>query len=207
MVPLHADAHLIVIDKPAGLLSVPGKGADKADCAAARVQALYPDALVVHRLDQATSGLLVFARGIEAQRRLSRAFETREVHKGYVAVVAGLPADDEGLIALPLSADWPRRPLQRVDFETGKPAQTHWRVLARDEASLTCRLALTPLTGRTHQLRLHLQAMGHAILGDALYAPPDLQARAPRLLLHAQTLRLPHPLDGAPFEIEAAAPF
>jgi len=205
--PLFVDEHLIVVDKPSGLLSVPGKGPDKADCAAARVQASYPDALVVHRLDQATSGLLLFARGLAAQRRLSRAFETREVQKCYLAVVDGLLADDEGLIDLPLAPDWPQRPRQRVDHAHGKPAQTRWCVLSRDTPALTSRVELRPLTGRTHQLRLHLQAIGHAMLGDALYAPPEVLARSPRLLLHAWQLRLPHPGHGAPFEIEAVAPF
>lgn len=207
MTPLHLDDHLLVVDKPAGLLSVPGKGVEKADCAASRVQARYPDALVVHRLDQSTSGLLVFARGLAAQRALGRAFEQRAVDKRYVAVVDGLMAEDQGLIDLPLAADWPNRPRQQVDTARGKPAQTRWRVLARDADAMTTRVELTPLTGRTHQLRVHLLAIGHAILGDALYATPAVLARSPRLLLHAERLRLPHPARGEPLEIEAATPF
>lgn len=206
MTPLHADAHLLVIDKPSGLLSVPGRGADKADCAAARVQVVFPEARVVHRLDQPTSGLLVFARSLAAQRHLGAAFETRQVRKHYIAVVQGLPGDDAGEIDLPLSADWPNRPMQQVDRAAGKPARTRWQVLARDEAAGCTRLLLEPLTGRTHQLRVHLQAMGHAILGDALYGDATVQARAPRLMLHAQRLELPHP-DGHLFSIESPAPF
>lgn len=203
---LHADPHLLIIDKPAGLLSVPGRGSDKADCAAARVQAVFPEALVVHRLDQPTSGLLAFARSLAAQRHLGAAFEGRQVRKHYIAVVQGLPAADAGEIDLPLAADWPNRPMQRVDPTAGKPACTRWRVLARDQAAHRTRLLLEPLTGRTHQLRVHLQALGHPILGDALYGDATVQARAPRLLLHAQRLELPHP-DGHPFSIESPAPF
>jgi tRNA pseudouridine32 synthase/23S rRNA pseudouridine746 synthase len=180
---LHADDRLVVIDKPAGLLSVPGR--TEPDCASARVQALYPDALVVHRLDQATSGLLLFARGVQAQRELSADFAERRVGKRYVAVVAG-HLDGEGLIDLPLGADWPNRPRQQVDLERGKPSQTRWRALARDGEHT--RVLLSPLTGRSHQLRVHLAHLGHAILGDAIYAPPDIAAAAPRLLLHASEL-------------------
>lgn len=182
---LHADDRLVVIDKPAGLLSVPGR--TEADCASARVQMLYPDALVVHRLDQATSGLLLFARGLDAQRDLSADFAERRIDKLYVAVVAG-HLEGDGLIELPVGADWPNRPRQQVDLEHGKPSQTRWRVLAHEGGHT--RVALQPLTGRTHQLRVHLAAIGHAILGDTLYAQPDLAAASPRLLLHASELRL-----------------
>jgi tRNA pseudouridine32 synthase/23S rRNA pseudouridine746 synthase len=201
---LHADDALIVICKPAGLLAVPGRGVDKADCAAVRVQALYPDVRVVHRLDMATSGLMLMARGAAVQRHLSRAFETRRVDKCYVAIVHGLIADDAGEITLPIGADWPNRPRQRVDAAGGKPALTRWRVLARDRAAQTTRLALQPLTGRTHQLRVHLAAIGHAIVGDALYAAPS---QAVRLMLHARSLALEHPLDGQRVNFEAPLPF
>ncbi|MFN3305400.1 MAG: RluA family pseudouridine synthase [Roseateles sp.] len=180
---VHADDRLVVVDKPSGLLSVPGR--TEADCASARVQALYPDALVVHRLDQATSGLLLFARGADAQRALSAAFAERRVDKVYVAVVAG-HLQGEGLIDLPLAADWPNRPRQQVDHQHGKPSQTRWRVLGHEGPHT--RVRLEPLTGRSHQLRVHLAALGHAILGDALYAAPELAAAAPRLLLHASEL-------------------
>jgi tRNA pseudouridine32 synthase/23S rRNA pseudouridine746 synthase len=177
---LHADDRLVVVDKPAGLLSVPGR--TEPDCASARVQALFPDALVVHRLDQATSGLLLFARGAQAQRELSADFAERRVGKAYVAVVTG-HLHGGGLIELPLAADWPNRPRQRVDLERGKPSQTRWQVLAHEGPNT--RLRLEPLTGRSHQLRVHMAALGHAIVGDGLYAAPDVAAASPRLLLHA----------------------
>ena len=182
---VHQDTHLLVADKPAGLLCVPGRGPEGADNLATRVQALCPDALVVHRLDMATSGLVLFGRGPVVQRALSIAFAARQVHKRYEAVVAGLLTGDAGDITLPLGPDWPNRPRQQVDPVGGKPSHTRWQVLARDARAGTTRLALQPLTGRTHQLRLHLAAIGHPILGDALYAPPAVQAAAPRLLLHA----------------------
>ena len=182
---LHADERLVVIDKPAGMLSVPGR--TEPDCASARVQQLYPDALVVHRLDQATSGLLLFARGLEAQRQIGADFAGRRVGKIYVAVVAG-HLEGEGLIDLPVGADWPNRPRQQVDLSRGKPSQTHWRVLGHDGD--TTRIRLEPLTGRTHQLRVHLAHLGHAILGDALYAAPATAAASSRLLLHASELRV-----------------
>lgn len=185
---VHADAHLVVIDKPAGLLSVPGR--TEPDCASARVQVIYPDALIVHRLDQATSGLLLFARGLQAQRELSAAFASRQVHKAYVAVVGGL-LQGEGLIDLPLAADWPNRPRQQVDPVRGKPSQTRWRSLgAHGPHGSHTRVHLEPITGRSHQLRVHLAALGHPILGDALYAPPELAAASPRLLLHACELHI-----------------
>ena len=205
-VPVHyVDDALIVIDKPAGLLAVPGRGDDKQDCAAARVQALHADAMVVHRLDQATSGLMLFARGLAAQRSLSRAFEERRVDKRYRAIVCGVMADDEGLIDLPLSCDWPRRPRQQVDAVSGKPAQTRWRVWARDAAANTTQVELQPLTGRSHQLRVHLQAIDHPIVGDALYGEEAFVA--PRLMLHACGLTIPHPVDGRPMNFSSAAPF
>ncbi|MCG2593223.1 pseudouridine synthase [Ramlibacter sp. XY19] len=202
---LYVDEHLLVLDKPAGLLAVPGRGEDKQDCLSLRAQHLWPDARVVHRLDMATSGLFVMARGLAMQRALSRAFEERAVEKRYEAVVHGVVAGTEGEIALPLMADWPNRPLQKVDAEHGRPSVTRWRVL-QTLADRT-RLALEPVTGRTHQLRVHLQAIGHPILGDALYAPPDVQALAPRLLLHACALRLAHPATGEALAFESPAPF
>lgn len=202
---LYCDDACIVVDKPAGLLSVPGRGAHLQDCVAARVQARFADALVVHRLDMATSGLLLFARGLEAQRRLSRAFAQREVHKRYVAVVQGRMAAERGEIDLPLTADWPNRPLQKVDREHGKPSLTRWRTLSIEGDR--SRLDLEPVTGRAHQLRVHLLAIGHPIVGDALYAPPDVRDSAERLLLHATHLRFDHPLSGATIEIDAAVPF
>ena len=202
---LHIDAHCIVVDKPGGLLSVPGRGAHLQDCLSTRVQAQFDDALVVHRLDMATSGLMLFARGIDAQRALSRAFAQREVHKRYVAVVHGRMPDAQGEIALPLIADWPNRPLQKVDHEIGKPSLTRWRVIATH--SDRTRVELEPVTGRAHQLRVHLLAIGHPIVGDALYAPPEVLAGAPRLLLHATRLSFMHPVDGTALIVDSAAPF
>ena len=197
---LHADEALLVLVKPAGLLSVPGRGADKQDCASARASQQWPGALVVHRLDMATSGLLLMARTPAVQRALSHAFAAREVEKRYQAIVQGCmtaPADGWGDIELPIAADWERRPLRVIDHQRGKPSHTRWRVLATDTAAQITRVELSPITGRTHQLRLHLAAIGHPILGDALYADTATQARAPRLLLHATRLAFTHPVSGA----------
>lgn len=211
---LHADDDLLVLDKPPGLLCVPGRGPDKQDCLSTRAQALWSDALIVHRLDQPTSGLVLMARGLPMQRALSRIFAERRVHKRYQAVVAGLPqpddtADDEGwsAIALPIAADWERRPLRVVDAQSGQPSLTRWRVLDVDRALGCTRLELEPVTGRTHQLRVHLAALGHPILGDMLYANAAQQASAPRLLLHACTLEFAHPLHGCRCSYISAAPF
>jgi tRNA pseudouridine32 synthase/23S rRNA pseudouridine746 synthase len=199
---LHADDALLVLVKPAGLLSVPGRGADKQDCASARASQQWPGALVVHRLDMATSGLLLMARTPAVQRALSQAFAEHEVEKRYQAIVQGCMTTPEstdgwGDIELPIAADWERRPLRVIDHQHGKPSHTRWRVLGTDAAAQTTRLELSPITGRTHQLRLHLAAIDHAILGDALYADAATQARAPRLLLHATRLAFTHPVSSA----------
>ncbi|CAD5372984.1 Dual-specificity RNA pseudouridine synthase RluA [Rubrivivax sp. A210] len=200
---LHADEALVVVTKPAGLLSVPGRGEAGRDNLASRVQQRFADALIVHRLDMATSGLMLFARGAQWQRALSMAFAARQVHKRYVAVVAGVGVEDEGRIDAPLAADWPRRPRQCVDAERGKPSLTRWRVLSRDTS--TTRLELEPITGRSHQLRVHLLSIGHPIMGDSLYGPEPPQAE--RLLLHASALAFSHPLTGAACRFESPAPF
>jgi tRNA pseudouridine32 synthase/23S rRNA pseudouridine746 synthase len=204
---VYVDEHLLVLEKPAGLLAVPGRGEDKQDCLSARAQALWPDALVVHRLDMATSGLFLMGRGLHMQRVLSRAFAERQVRKAYQAVVAGRLAEPgaQGTIDLPLLADWPNRPRQKVDREHGRPSITHWTVLAREGD--TTRVALEPVTGRSHQLRVHLQAIGHPIVGDALYAPEQWIARSPRLLLHAQSLALAHPATGEALAFASPVPF
>lgn len=204
---LHVDEALVVVVKPAGLLAVPGRGPERADCLWARLRTAFADCLVVHRLDMATSGLMVFARGLPMQRRLSAAFAERRVAKTYTAQVHGLVAGEAGAIDLPLRADWPNRPRQIVDAATGKPALTRWRVCARDAATQTTRLELAPVTGRSHQLRVHLLAIGHPIVGDALYAPAAEAARAPRLLLHASALALAHPAGGQALEFVSPAPF
>jgi len=208
--PLYADDTLLVFDKPSGLLAVPGRGPDKQDCLAARVQARYPDALIVHRLDMATSGLMLMARGPAAQRALSRAFAAREVGKRYIAVVAGrldAPPQEWGVIDFPIIVDWPNRPLRIVDPIRGKPSVTRWRVLRNDETGASTRVELEPVTGRSHQLRVHLRELGHPILGDALYAPPQVQALCGRLLLHAWSLEVVHPLSGQRLVFECPVPF
>lgn len=205
---VYADEHLLVFNKPSGLLSVPGRGEDKQDCLSARAQQAYPDALVVHRLDMSTSGLLLMARGIAMQRLLNAAFAGREVAKRYTAVVAGHPPSAQGQIDLPILVDWPNRPLRKIDPDHGKPSCTRWRVLpAMDVLDGTTRLGLEPVTGRSHQLRVHLAAIGHPILGDALYAPAPVQAMANRLLLHASSLALQHPATGVALQWECAAAF
>jgi tRNA pseudouridine32 synthase/23S rRNA pseudouridine746 synthase len=207
---LYADDTLLVVDKPSGLLSVPGRGADKQDCVAARVQARYPDALIVHRLDMATSGLMVMARGAAAQRELSKAFAARAVSKRYIAVAAGrlvAPREGWGIIELPIIVDWPNRPLRVVDPLHGKPSFTRWRVLGYDASFSSTRVELEPVTGRSHQLRVHLRELGYPILGDALYAPADVQALSRRLLLHAWSLGFVHPVTGEALAFECPAPF
>ena len=209
---VHADDSLLVLDKPSGLLSVPGRGEDKQDCLSRRVQDCYPGALVVHRLDMATSGLMLMARSLAIQRVLGQSFEQRDIHKTYLAVVDGClsPAqspDGWGLIDLPIAADWLRRPLRIIDAARGKPSQTRWRVLTFDAATNSTRVALEPVTGRSHQLRVHLQALGHPILGDQLYAPQAAQAKSARLLLHASRLQLTHPANGHRLTFESAPGF
>jgi tRNA pseudouridine32 synthase/23S rRNA pseudouridine746 synthase len=206
----HVDADLLVLHKPPGLLCVPGRGPDKQDCLSARAQQRWPGALIVHRLDQATSGLVLMARHPDAQRRLSHAFAERQVHKRYQAVVQGqLGGDDSAWhdIDLPIAADWARRPLRVIDHALGKPSLTRWRALAHDTAARTTRIELEPVTGRTHQLRVHLAAIGHPIVGDALYADAAAQAKAPRLLLHASHLAFTHPVTGELITLEWAADF
>lgn len=202
---IHQDAALLVLDKPSGLLSVPGKAAEHRDCLELRVRAEFPEALLVHRLDMDTSGVTVFARTRAAQRHLGLQFERRKVEKTYLAVVDGIVAQDSGTVELPLIVDWPNRPLQMVDHDRGKPARTDWRVLARDDR--TTRMELRPLTGRSHQLRVHMQSLGHSILGDRLYATPGARDRAPRLLLHASEIAFCHPLTGQQNHFHSHVPF
>jgi tRNA pseudouridine32 synthase/23S rRNA pseudouridine746 synthase len=199
---LHADDALLITVKPEELLSVPGKGPEKADCLIARLQALYPRVLLVHRLDTDTSGVMVFARTAAAQANLSMQFEKRETAKHYVARVHGSVTGDSGTVDLPLIVDWPNRPRQHVDHATGRPAVTDWRVLSRGEGET--RMQLTPHTGRTHQLRVHMAELGHPILGDPLYAPPSDH---PRLMLHAERLAFRHPATGEAVAFTAPCPF
>ena len=206
---LYADEALLVLDKPAGLLSVPGKGDDKQDCLSARVQAIYPDALVVHRLDMATSGLIVMALGADAQRSLNDAFAKRRVEKRYVAVVQGCMPEQSGEwgeIDLPIMVDWPNRPRRMINHATGKPSLTRWQRVSCDVAQQTTRVALAPVTGRSHQLRVHLKALGYPIVGDALYGDVD-PALGQRLLLHASELALPHPSNGVLLQFTSSPAF
>jgi tRNA pseudouridine32 synthase/23S rRNA pseudouridine746 synthase len=203
----HADDHLVVVDKPAGLLTVPGRGADRQDCLVSRVARVFPDARIVHRLDMATSGLVVLGRGDAAQRILSACFHDRHVDKAYEAWVHGVMADDAGEIDLPLITDWPRRPRQMVCHVRGKPSLTRFQVLRRDETGRRTRVRLEPVTGRSHQLRVHLLAWGHPIVGDPLYGEAALQQAWPRLMLHACALSLPHPETGEPVTVSSPAPF
>ncbi|OIQ93059.1 ribosomal large subunit pseudouridine synthase A [mine drainage metagenome] len=217
---IYRDDSLLVVNKPAGLLAVPGRGPDKQDCLSSRLQREFPDVLVVHRLDMSTSGLIVFACGAGMQRRLSHLFHEREVKKRYVAIVAGRLEPEAGEVELPIGADWPNRPLRKIDTELGKPSLTRYRVvharargnsehspfdgLRADGFFEATRVELEPVTGRTHQLRLHMSAIGHPILGDALYGD---DATAPRLMLHATELDLLHPGTGSPLHFVCAPPF
>lgn len=198
---VHADAAMVVLNKPSGLLAVPGKTEEH--CLSALAQAQFPDALIVHRLDMSTSGLMVMARGIAVQRLLNAAFAERRVHKRYVAIVSGdcrasesHGEDEWQCIELPIMVDWPRRPRRKIDLDLGKPSSTLWRTVRHDPARNATRLELEPHTGRSHQLRVHMLAIGHPILGDALYAPADIAAASPRLLLHASDLAFAHPHSG-----------
>ena len=202
---LYQDNQLLVLDKPSGLLAVPGRGPDLQDCLSARVQAVWPSALVVHRLDRDTSGLMVMALSAEAQRNLSRQFADRSVGKVYAAVVLGCPSAAEGAIDLPLRKDFDRPPRHRIDPIEGRPAFTSWKLIER--FADRSRLAVRPLTGRSHQIRVHMATHGHPILGDNLYAHDEALAMAPRLLLHAERLSLDHPTTGQRMTWNAESPF
>jgi tRNA pseudouridine32 synthase/23S rRNA pseudouridine746 synthase len=201
---LHADHQILLVDKPAGLLSVPGKGEHLADCLIARIQAVYPEVLLVHRLDRDTSGVMVFALTPNAQRHLGLQFEKRMTRKTYIARLWGKLEPKTGTVDLPIIVDWPNRPLQKIDHENGRAAQTDWRVM-RYEGDTT-RVRLTPHTGRSHQLRVHMLALGHPILGDPFYAKGEARD-APRLMLHSESLRLRHPDGGVSMTFKSKVPF
>lgn len=207
---VYADEAIVVLNKPSGMLSVPGRGPDKQDCLSTRVQTVFDDALVVHRLDMATSGLLVMARGAAAQRHLNNAFAQRTVHKRYEAWVFGELITADGtwqVIDLPIIVDWPNRPLRVIDVQRGQPSVTRLRSTRHDAIRGCTRVELEPVTGRSHQLRVHLQAVGYPIVGDALYAPPPVAAMAARLQLHASTLAFPHPVSGDAIQFKSPADF
>jgi tRNA pseudouridine32 synthase/23S rRNA pseudouridine746 synthase len=199
---IYSDAALLAVNKPTNLLSVPGRGPDKQDCLYHRVLEQFPDALMVHRLDMDTSGLVLFARSPEAQRNLSLQFEKREISKTYVAIVEGVIEQDEGMVDYPMRKDMEQRlpPKHIVDCVRGKKAVTDWRVLERGEN--TTRVALFPKTGRSHQLRVHMQSIGHPMVGDPIYGQS-----AERLMLHAESLSFPHPMTGDPIRLECPPPF
>ena len=204
---LYQDDALLVVNKPGGLLSVPGRGASKQDCMASRVQAVYPAAVTVHRLDMETSGIMVMALDKPVQRKLSLLFQERRVQKRYIAIVSGCMQSSCGEINLPLIADWPNRPRQMVDRKNGKPSTTLFKVIDRDSKNSSTRVELKPVTGRTHQLRVHLHALGHGILGDSLYSDGDADTRADRLMLHAESLAFHHPGTNEFMNFESASPF
>ncbi|MEP3231587.1 MAG: RluA family pseudouridine synthase [Hyphomicrobiales bacterium] len=202
---VHVDEQLLVLDKPSGLLTVPGKADHHKDCLESRVQAEHPKARIVHRLDMDTSGLIVLALDADTHRHLGLQFERRHVDKRYVADVWGQLENETGEVDLPLICDWPNRPKQMVDFEQGKSAQTSWKVLARDENKT--RVQLFPKTGRSHQLRVHMLSLGHPILGDNLYAHEQALNASDRLSLHAEMLEFHHPIGGARIKFESECPF
>lgn len=206
MIVLFQDEHIMVVNKPSGLLSVPGRAPENKDSVMTRIQADFPAAESVHRLDMATSGVIIVALTKAAERELKRQFREREPKKTYIARVWGHLMQDEGLIDLPLICDWPNRPKQKVCYETGKSAQTEYLVLSRDDDGST-RVKLSPITGRSHQLRVHMLAMGHPILGDGFYAHPEAKAMAPRLQLHALELRITHPEFGTPMHFTCEPEF
>lgn len=201
---LHHDAEILVVNKPAGLLSVPGRGEHLADCLIARIQQVFPEALLVHRLDRDTSGVMVFALTPHAQRHLSMQFEKRTTKKTYVARLTGRLEPRSGTVDLPLIVDWPNRPRQMVCHDTGKPAVTDWKVVKSNDDET--RVRLTPKTGRSHQLRVHMLSLGHAILGDPLYASGAALDHE-RMMLHSEELRIKHPNSGESLRFRAKAPF
>lgn len=203
---LYEDDHLIVIDKPAGLLSVPGRLPEHQDSAYLRVLEKYPQAKVTHRLDMATSGILLFAKHRDAEVAMSKLFQARGVKKNYMALVQG-QLSGQGSIEVPLITDWPNRPKQKVDFDIGKPAQTLYQQLDYDAGQDISRILLEPITGRSHQLRVHLAHIGHPITGDKLYHFDAAASALNRLALHASYLAFEHPLQGHHVALESAVPF
>ena len=201
---LHADDDIVVLDKPSGLLTVPGKDEALKDSLEARVRERWPTATVVHRLDKDTSGILLMALNKKALGFLGSQFEHRRTTKSYVARVWGAMADDHGIVDLPLATDWENKPRQRIDHERGRPSRTEWWVLEREPKAT--RVRLVPYTGRTHQLRVHMMTIGHPILGDEFYATGEVLDAADRLQLHAEELGFKHP-NGSPMVFRSPAPF
>jgi len=203
---LYIDDDLIALNKPSGLLSVPGRGEDKQDCLLSRLQLEYPQALVIHRLDMPTSGILLFALNLELQKRMSMLFEQKKIHKEYIAKVHGIPVQTTGTIDQPLITDWINRPKQKIDYNNGKPSQTKYRMVSSDNNNNSL-ILLQPITGRSHQLRVHMSSLGHAILGDDLYGTAQTRNASKRLLLHAQKISFIHPLTNHPITINCKVNF
>lgn len=204
---LYADDVLLVVNKPAQLLTVPGRHPANQDCLIRRVQREFPFAEVVHRLDYDTSGLLILPLTKRVLSHISKQFQARSVEKHYIARVHGKLTKASGVIDLPIAADTARRPLYKVCTQTGKPSVTRYRLLSYDTLNDSSRVQLEPVTGRSHQLRVHMLALGHAMLGDTLYAPADIAAKSARLQLHAEYIRFVHPLSGEILEFRAPATF
>ena len=202
---VYQDDDLLIVNKPSGLLTVPGKDPKHADCLIARINRVFPTAKIVHRLDMATSGIICLAMHKEAHRNLSIQFQDRKTAKRYIARVFGKLEQETGSVDLPLICDWPNRPKQMVDHDNGKPSLTYFKVLEHEQNAT--RVELTPITGRSHQLRVHMLSLGHPILGDKLYAHPEAFAMAPRLQLHAEMLTLAHPASGEALIFKAAPEF
>lgn len=208
MITLHyADEHLLIAEKPAGLLTVPGKGPDKQDCLINRLRQNYPTALTVHRLDMATSGMLVIALTKKVHRLMSEQFALRKIEKNYIAVVDGVLGEQKGQVDLPLICDWPNRPRQKVDYEIGKPSLTLYNIISIDSENDTSRVCLVPVTGRSHQLRVHMLSIGHTIVGDRLYATEKIAKQSDRLLLHAHSLSFKHPITDQKINVISPVPF
>jgi len=203
----YQDDDLLICNKPSGLLSVPGRGEDKQDCLSRRIQQEYPQALITHRLDMPTSGLLIFALNSAMQREISLLFQERKIDKHYIAIVAGKLTKEQGKIDQPLICDWPNRPKQKIDHELGKTSQTFYQLMHYDAKQNTSRIKLIPFTGRSHQLRVHMQFLGHSILGDEFYATADIAQKSPRLLLHAHSLEFIHPVTQVLLQVVSPAPF
>lgn len=203
----YQDNHFLIAHKPSGLLTVPGRGPEKQDCLINRLLPDFPNSRIVHRLDMATSGLVIIAQNLGALQALGRLFETRNIHKEYTAVVDGLIEQNKGEIELPLICDWPNRPKQMVCHNTGKSAHTRYEVINRDPEKKQTRVKLLPVTGRSHQLRVHMQALGHPIVGDEFYAPEGVKSAAPRLLLHAARLTFQHPFNDQAMDISLSPGF
>ena len=204
---LYEDDDLLIVNKPAELLTVPGRGADKQDCLINRIKRNEPNARIIHRLDMSTSGIVIIAKHHEAQVAMGHLFEQRNIQKNYIAVVGGELKEQKGRVDLPLICDWPNRPKQKVDHTEGKPAQTDFESLGFEPTKNQTRVALKPITGRSHQLRVHMLAIGHPIVGDNLYAPEPIKAQSSRLLLHASEIAFIQPLSQTKLHICSEPPF